>query len=195
MGSPIEVDPIFFPSPAAFRRWLKAEHEIAGELWVGYYKKATGRPTQTWSESVDQALCFGWVDGLRKSIDGERYKIRFTPRRPTSHWSAVNIRKMDGLTKAGLVHPAGERAFAALIPHNSELHAVDGKKFEFDAGQLETFRANRTAWEFFASQPTGYRNTATRWVNSAKREATRARRLATLISDSEVGLRIKQLRR
>lgn len=188
-------DPIFFPSPAAFRSWLEGEHEGAEELWVGYYKKATGKPSLTWSESVDQALCFGWIDGLRKSIDGERYMIRFTPRRRRSHWSAVNIRKMDELTKAGLVHPAGERAFAALVPHNSELRAVDRRTVDFGVGQLETFRTNRTAWDFFKSQPIGYRNTAARWVNSAKRDATRSRRLATLISDSEAGLRIKPLRR
>ena len=187
--------PIFFPSPGAFRSWLEGEHETAEELWVGYYKKATGKPSLTWSESVDQALCFGWVDGLRKSIDGERYKIRFTPRRRTSHWSAVNIRKMDELTKAGLVHPAGERAFAALIPHHSELSSFEQENVDFDADQLETFRTNRTAWDFFQSQPQGYRKTAIWWVTSAKRADTRARRLATLISDSEAGLRVKQLRR
>ncbi len=188
-------DPIFFSSPGAFRSWLEGEHETAEELWVGYYKKVTGKPSLTWSESVDQALCFGWIDGLRKSIDGECYKIRFTPRRRTSHWSAVNIRKMDELTKAGRVHPAGERAFAALIPHHSELSSFEQEKVDFDADQLETFRTNRTAWDFFQSQPQGYRKTAIWWVISAKREDTRARRLATLISDSEAGLRLKQLRR
>ena len=109
---PIEdSDATYFSSPDAFRDWLKEHHSSEEALWVGFYKKATGRPSLTWSESVDQALCFGWIDGIRKSVDGERYKIRFTPRRPTSHWSAVNIRKMDELRAAGLMRPAGERAY------------------------------------------------------------------------------------
>jgi len=189
------MDPIFFASPAAFREWLEGNHEAADELWVGYHKKATGRPSLTWSESVDQALCFGWIDGIRKSVDEERYMIRFTPRRPGSHWSAVNIRKMAELTKAGLVQAAGERAFAALNPNNAETYSYERRELRFDEAQLDALQANTKAWEFFHSQPPGYRNTATGWVMSAKREDTRERRLATLIADSEAGLRIKQLRR
>jgi len=189
------VDPVYFSDPDSFRAWLEENHGSAQELWVGCYKKATGKASMSWSESVDQALCFGWIDGLRRSVDGERYTIRFTPRRPGSHWSALNIRKVDALTEAGLMRPAGERAFAALLPHRAAASAFEQEEVAFEEAQAEAFQANADAWRFFQSQPPGYRKTATWWVISAKRASTRARRLETLIADSEAGCRIKQLRR
>ena len=189
------MKPIYFPSPAAFRDWLQDHHGSSDELWVGYYKKATGKPSLTWSESVDQALCFGWIDGLRKSVDGERYKIRFTPRRSGSHWSAVNVRKVDELTKAGLMKAAGEKAYAARLPEKTESYSFEQQQVAFDGEQLSAFQANTKAWDFFQSQPAGYRKTAMWWVISAKREDTRSRRLSTLIADSQNGVRLKQLRR
>ena len=189
------MKPIYFPSPAAFREWLEGHHSSSDELWVGFYKKATGKPSLTWSESVDQALCFGWIDGLRKSVDGGRYKIRFTPRRPGSYWSAINVKKVADLTASGLMRPAGDRAYAARTPEKTERYSFEQQQVAFTEEQLTALQANAKAWAFFESQPAGYRKMATWWVISAKREDTRNRRLATLISDSGNQLRLKQLRR
>lgn len=190
------MDVTFFPTPADFRHWLAENHETAPELWVGYYKKDTGRPSITWPESVDQALCFGWIDGIRKTIDDQSYKIRFTPRRQDSVWSAVNIKKVAELTKQGLMQPAGLRAFQQRRTDKSEIYTYEqAKNPQFDPTHEQQFRANQKAWDYFQSQPPGYRKSATWWVISAKKEETRLKRLNTLITDSENHRRIAPLNR
>jgi uncharacterized protein YdeI (YjbR/CyaY-like superfamily) len=190
-----EIRPRFFATPAAFRRWLAKNHASATELWVGFHKKGTGRRSMTWPQSVDQALCFGWIDGLRKSVDEDSYMIRFTPRTSGSIWSAINIGRAQALTEEGLMQPAGSRAFLARDDAKSRRYSFEQENVAFDDAQTKLFRANREAWTFFAAQPPSYRRTATWWVVSARQAATRERRLATLIADSEAGLRIKELRR
>ena len=189
------MKPKFFSTPGKLRAWLEKNHATADELWVGLYKKGTGKLSVTWPEIVDQVLCFGWIDGIRKSIDDESYMNRITPRRRNSNWSAINIRRVAELTEAGLMHPAGLEAFRSRDPERVYRYSFERDKVEFDAGQTKLFRANRKAWAFFSSQPESYRKPATWWVVSAKQQATRDRRLATLIADSAAGLRIKQLRR
>ena len=190
------VSPNFFATPAEFRAWLEAHHASVKELWVGFYKKDSGKPSITWPESVDEALCFGWIDGLRKSIDDASYKIRFTPRKPRSTWSAVNINRVAELTQTGLMYPAGLKAFAERTEDKSVIYSYEQRKLaELDPAAEQQFRANQAAWEFFQTQPAGYRNTAIWWVVSAKQEATRQSRLAKLIEDSEYGRTLPQLTR
>jgi uncharacterized protein YdeI (YjbR/CyaY-like superfamily) len=190
------LQPCFFATPAAFRAWLDAYHASAGELWVGYYKKGSGQPSITWPESVDEALCFGWIDGVRKTIDAERYTIRFTPRRPRSIWSTVNIGRVTELTRQGRMHPAGLAAFAARQAARSGVYTYEqAEAARLAAADEQTFRANEAAWTFFEAQAPGYRRTAIRWVVNAKQEATRQRRLAALIADSARGRRLGALSR
>ena len=189
------MDVVFFDTPGDFRRWLSEHHADRDELWVGYYKKATGKGGITWSESVDEALCFGWIDGIRKSLDEESYTNRFTPRRPGSHWSRVNLQKVEKLVEEGRMTPAGMAAYEARDPDKSGRYSFERDRAALTPEQEATFKADRSAWDFWCAQPPGYRKQATWWVVSAKREDTRARRLATLIEDSANGLRIKQLRR
>jgi uncharacterized protein YdeI (YjbR/CyaY-like superfamily) len=190
------VQPIFFASPAEFRRWLKQHHDSARELLVGFYKKASGRPTLTWPESVDEALCFGWIDGVRRSIDAERYTIRFTPRTKGSTWSDVNVRRANALIRDGRMQPAGLRAFQARNPEKTGIYSFEQRTAaRLSAAGEARFRANATAWAFFETQPPGYRRIAVWWVVSAKQEATRDRRLQQLIDDSAAGRRIAPLRR
>ena len=193
MKAPIEAT--FFPTPEDFRRWLARHHESENELWVGFYKKATGRPSITWPQSVDEALCYGWIDGLRRSIDEEAYRIRFTPRRPGSRWSPVNLDRVASLMAEGRMAPAGVAAYEARDPRKDAEASLDRQRTRLSAEHEEEFRKHPDAWAFWRAQPAGYRRLAAAWVVSAKREETRARRLATLISDSENGLRIKELRR
>jgi len=178
------MEPIFFASPAEWRAWLEKNHASKSEVLVGLYKKASGRPTMTWSEAVDQALCFGWIDGVRRGIDEESYCNRFTPRRPNSNWSAVNIKKVEQLTKQGLMHPAGIAAFERDWDKGSKTYSYERANATLGEAYEKRFRANKGAWAFWESQPPGYRRLATWWVISAKREETRQRRLATLIEDS-----------
>ena len=188
-------DPIFFDSPEAFYSWLEEHHAGETEVWVGYWKKATGKPSLTWSQAVDQALCFGWIDGVVKSIDAESHRQRFTPRKPDSNWSKVNIEKVSKLTAAGLMRPAGLAAFEKRRADRSGVYSFEREEeAALTAEQEERFRANAKAWEFFQAQPPGYRRTAIHLVASAKRPETREKRLTTLIEDSAAGLRIKQLR-
>lgn len=189
------MDPPFFPSPADFRAWLERHHTTEDELWVGFHKKGSGLPSITWPESVDEALCFGWIDGLRKSIDETSYRIRFTPRRPGSTWSTVNVRRARALMEEGRMRPAGLDAFENRREDLARRYSFEQGTVEFPEALEAEFRANPGAWGFFEAQPPSYRKTATWWVVSAKREDTRRRRLATLIADSEAGLRIAQLRR
>jgi len=187
----------FFATPEAFRAWLLAHHESARELWVGFYKKGSGRPSITWPESVDEALSFGWIDGVRKSLGEEAYVIRFTPRKRTSIWSNVNIGRAQELIRAGRMQPAGLRAFEARDAKRSGIYSFEQQRESaaFDAREEKQFRASTKAWKFFESQPPGYRRLATWWVISAKRPETRAKRLAALIRDSAAGERIGPLRR
>ena len=189
-----EEDPTFFREAADFRAWLEEHHASADHLWVGYYKKATGKPSVTWEDTVDEALCFGWIDGIRKSRDDESYVIRFTPRKPKSVWSQRNIDLVERLTAEGRMKPEGLAAFAHKDVHPDSGYRVADLTAEFSNEMIKRFKATPGAWEFYEKQPPGYRRQTARWVMSAKREATRQRRLSTLIDDSANGLRIKQLR-
>jgi uncharacterized protein YdeI (YjbR/CyaY-like superfamily) len=189
-----DPEPIFFESPQAFYDWLEAHHETATEVYVGYWKKHTGKPSLAWSEAVDQALCFGWIDTRLNRIDEDRHMQRFTPRKPGSNWSKINIEKVARLTEAGLMRPAGVAAFERRRADRSGVYSFerDGEAAlppEFE----ERFRANAAAWGFFQSQAPWYRRTAIHLVISAKRPETRERRLNQLIEDSAAGRRIKQL--
>jgi uncharacterized protein YdeI (YjbR/CyaY-like superfamily) len=185
----------FFATAAAFGRWLEKNHARRTEVWVGYYKKETGRPSLSWSEAVDEALCHGWIDGIRKSIDSRRYTNRFTPRKPGSNWSAVNVGHVEELLRAGRMHPAGIAAFEARAAKEPDAYMYENRhEATLTPEQEAEFRANERAWEGFQAQPAGYRQMAIFWVVSAKREETRTRRLATLIDDSANGRRIAPLR-
>jgi uncharacterized protein YdeI (YjbR/CyaY-like superfamily) len=189
------VKPTFFRGPTSFRRWLEKNHATAGELLVGFYRKDSGKPSITWPESVDEALCFGWIDGIRRSIDESSYSMRFSPRKPRSIWSAVNVKRANELIELGLMQPAGLEAFERRDAKKTAIYAYEQKNAAFDARQERMFKANRAAWKFFQAQPAGYRRLAAWYVLSAKREETRAKRLATLIADSEAGQRIGLTRR
>jgi uncharacterized protein YdeI (YjbR/CyaY-like superfamily) len=184
------MKPIFFATPVKWRAWLEKNHDSKSEVLVGFHRKSSGLPTMTWSEAVDQALCFGWIDGVRRSIDETSYYNRFTPRRPNSNWSAVNIKKVEQLTKQGLMHPAGVAAFERRTKERSKSYSYERANAKLNASYEKRFRARKGAWAFWESQPPGYRRTAIWWVVSAKREETRERRLTTLIEDSAKGRRI-----
>jgi len=187
--------PKFFPSPAKFRDWLSRQHEACAELWVGFYKKSSGRPSITYPEAVDQALCFGWIDGVRKSVTENAYMVRFTPRKADSRWSAINVKRAQALRKAGLMHSSGLRAFGgSRVPSRTYTYAERDAACLSESEERE-FRANARAWEFFQSRPPWYRRTATFWIISGKREETRKKRLETLMKDSENGKAIKPLAR
>jgi uncharacterized protein YdeI (YjbR/CyaY-like superfamily) len=180
------VKPTFFATRADFRRWLEKHHETAPELLVGFYKKGSRKPSITWPESVDEALCFGWIDGIRRTIDGESYSIRFTPRRSRSNWSAVNLKRVEELTKLGRMHPAGLRAYEARDPARCAIYSYE-QDIELSPADEARFRANKKAWAFFQEQAPYYRRAVGRWLMSAKKEETRLKRLATLIDDSAHG--------
>jgi uncharacterized protein YdeI (YjbR/CyaY-like superfamily) len=186
--------PTFFPKPVAFRAWLEAHHVKFNELLVGFHKKGSGRPSITWPESVEVALCFGWIDGVRKGIDETSYTIRFTPRKPTSTWSSININLVRKLTKQGLMHPAGLRAFAARDEKKSAIYSYEQRKSaQFTREQEKQFRANKAAWEYFRSQAPWYQRVCTYWVISAKREETKLKRLSELIGHSQNRRRMPRL--
>ena len=189
------MKPKFFPTPGDFRQWLTENHESEQELWVGYYKKATGKPSLTWPESVEQALCYGWIDGLRKSIDEEAYKIRFTPRRPNSIWSAINLKMVERLKKEGLMQPAGLAAYKRRSEKRSEVYSFEQGNVKLAPEYEQQLKANPDAWEFFQSLPPSVKKPSVWWVMSAKQESTRQRRLGILIECSATGQRIPQLRR
>jgi uncharacterized protein YdeI (YjbR/CyaY-like superfamily) len=190
------LKPSYFATPAAFRAWLAAHHASSTELLVGFYKRGSGKPSMTWPESVDEALCFGWIDGIRRSVDEDRYTIRFTPRKARSTWSAVNIKRVAELTKLGRMQPAGVQAFARREAARSQIYAYEQRSEAAldEAGERE-FRANERAWTFFQARPPWYRRIAIYWVMTAKKDETRRRRLATLIDDSAHARTLKQLTR
>jgi uncharacterized protein YdeI (YjbR/CyaY-like superfamily) len=192
----ISKKPVFFASPSAWRAWLEEHHDEIEELWVGFHKKKSGKPSITWPEAVDGALCFGWIDGIRKSLDEVSYTIRFTPRRLKSTWSAINIRRVGALTKLKLMHPAGTQAFQGRTDAKSEIYAYEQREGAKLGREYERqFRVQKAAWKFFQSQPPWYKRTAIWWVISAKREDTRLRRLAILMEDSKRERTIRALTR
>ena len=190
------MEPTFFATPADFRAWLEQNHETKTELLVGFHKRGSGRPSITWPESVDEALCFGWIDGVRRSLDEHSYTIRFTPRKPRSIWSARNVERVRVLTEAGLMHPAGLAAFERRSEERTAVYSFDRKEeAKLDAEQQRRLEADAKAWEFFQAQAPWYRRAAIHWVTSAKRADTRERRLAQLIEDSSRGRTIGPLTR
>lgn len=189
-GKTTLAKPTFFKAPDAFRTWLEKNHDRETELLVGFYKRDSGTPSITWPESVDEALCFGWIDGVRKSLGETSYTIRFTPRKAKSTWSAVNIKRAQDLLAAGRMQPAGLTAFEARDEARSRVYSFEQKNVKLSDEFETAFKANKKAWAYFQSQPPWYRRTASWWVISAKKEETRLRRLSTLIEDSAQGRRI-----
>jgi uncharacterized protein YdeI (YjbR/CyaY-like superfamily) len=184
--------PVFFATPADWRAWLHEHHGTEKELLVGFWKAGSGKPGITWKESVDEALCFGWIDGVRKRVDDERYTIRFTPRRARSIWSDVNIRRAGELIALGLMDAAGLAAFRGRDVSRSKQYSFENRPQDLPAEYERQFRARKKAWSFFESQPPSYRRVAIWYVVSAKREETRARRLAALIACSTREERLPQ---
>ena len=183
--------PKFFASAAAFRKWLERHHASKGELWLGLWKKDSGRKGLTYEEAVDEALCFGWIDGLAKSHDERSYKQRFTPRKPRSVWSAINLGKIERLKAAGRMAKPGLDAFENRDPRRTGLYSFENRDVKLSAAFAKRFRAQARAWAFFEKQPPGYRRLMAFWVMSAKRDETRERRLARLIERSAAGERVQ----
>lgn len=184
------MKPKFFKTPADYRKWFEAHHASAPELWVGFYKRDSGKPSITWPQSVAEALCFGWIDGIRKSIDEFSYKIRFTPRKPRSTWSAVNIKLAMELIDQGLMQPAGLTAFEARKEYRSGIYSYEQRSPELPDEYGRKLKKNLAAWKFFQAQSPSYRKAATWYVLSAKKEETRIKRLDALTEYSAKGQRI-----
>jgi uncharacterized protein YdeI (YjbR/CyaY-like superfamily) len=177
--------PIFFAKQSDFRKWLAKNHKTHTELLVGFYKVGSSKPSMTWPQSVDEALCFGWIDGVRKRIDDESYSIRFTPRKPTSIWSAVNIKKIEDLSQKSLMQPAGLAAFEKRSENKSKIYAYENEQTNLSPEFEKTFKANKNAWAFFTAQAPSYQKTMMHWIMRAKQEATQLSRLEKTISVSE----------
>ncbi|MGK7313137.1 MAG: YdeI/OmpD-associated family protein [Candidatus Longimicrobiales bacterium M2_2A_002] len=190
-----EGEAVFFETQADFGAWLAEHHDSVDVQWVGFWKKATGKPSITWPESVEQAICWGWIDGLRRSIDDEAYMIRFTPRRPDSHWSRKNVETYRRLEEEGRIEASGRAAWEARDPENTGRASYERERAELSDGLRAMLDAVPEAAAWFDDQPPGYRKTATWWVVSAKREETRTRRMKQLVEDSAAGRKIKPLRR
>jgi uncharacterized protein YdeI (YjbR/CyaY-like superfamily) len=190
------MEPTFFATPDDFRAWLAEHHEAESELLVGFHKKGSGRPSITWPESVDQALCFGWIDGVRRRIDDHSYSIRFTPRKQRSTWSAFNVKRVGELAELGLMGPAGVAAFERRSEDRTGIYSHERHQAAaFEPAQERRFRADTQAWRWFQDQTPSYRRTATHWVISAKKPETRERRLQKLIEDSAAGRTVPPLTR
>jgi uncharacterized protein YdeI (YjbR/CyaY-like superfamily) len=190
---PLSLKISFFKTPSDFRKWLAANHAKAKELWVGFYKKDSGKPSITWPESVDEALCFGWIDGIRKSLDNESYMIRFSPRKPGSVWSAVNIRNVERLIKEKRMAPVGLKAYEARKEYRSGIYSYEQRSPELVEPYLTELKRNKPAWEFFRAQPPSYRKMMNWRIVSAKKEETRVKRLAQLIEVSAQGKRMRTM--
>jgi uncharacterized protein YdeI (YjbR/CyaY-like superfamily) len=186
------MKPTFFKSPAEFRSWLEKNHAQAGELLLGFHRKESGKPSIAYPEALDEALCFGWIDGVRKRFDQSSYTVRFTPRKPKSIWSAVNIKRVGELMKLERMNRAGQQALDRRDEKKANLYSYERATCELTGAYEKKLRANQQAWKFYQAQPPGYRRTTCWWVMSAKQEETRLRRLAQLIEDSMRGRRIKQ---
>jgi uncharacterized protein YdeI (YjbR/CyaY-like superfamily) len=185
------MTPRFFKSQSEFRRWLERHHATEAELWVGFYRKGSGKGGITYQEGVDTALCFGWIDGVKKRVDADSYMHRFTPRKPDSYWSAVNTRRMQALIALGLAAQAGLAAFERRDREKTKRYSFEREAAAFDAALAGRFKGNREAWKFFTAQPPGYQKLATFYVMSAKQEDTRLRRLDQLIKLSSEGKRLR----
>ncbi len=181
------MTPKFFTKPSDFRKWLEKNHKKETELVVGFHKVGSGIPNMTWSQSVDEALCFGWIDGVRTSIDKDRYQIRFTPRKSTSIWSAINIKKIETLTRQGLMHPAGLESFKKRTEKKSKIYSYEKEELKFSTSFERQFKANKIAWKYFQALAPGYQKISRNWVMSAKQEVTRLKRLNQLVTESEAG--------
>jgi uncharacterized protein YdeI (YjbR/CyaY-like superfamily) len=179
--------PAFFAKQSDFRNWLKKNHRKETELIVGYYKVGSRIPGITWPQSVDEALCFGWIDGIRKSIDKDSYQIRFTRRKPTSIWSAINIKKIETLTKQGLMYPAGLESFEKRTEVKSKIYSHENEELKFTKNYEKQFKANKNAWDYFQSLAKSYKKNSIHYTMSAKQETTRLKRLLELIEESEAG--------
>jgi uncharacterized protein YdeI (YjbR/CyaY-like superfamily) len=189
------MKPVFFKNQAELRTWFEKHHTTEKELLVGYYKTAAGKESITWSQSVDEALCFGWIDGIRRSVDEECYTIRFTPRKPGSNWSAINISKVEAMTKSGLMFPAGLQAFAKRKENRSMIYSYETTAHaSLSADFEEVLRQNQPAWEFLQAQAPSYRKVVIRWIMSAKQQSTQLKRLDELISSSASGEWIKAMK-
>ncbi|MDB5283099.1 MAG: bacteriocin-protection protein [Bacteroidota bacterium] len=189
----MSLSPTFFANQSLFRKWLQKNHAKESELLVGFYKKDSGKPSITWPESVDQALCFGWIDGVRRSLGDESYCIRFTPRKAKSIWSAINIKKMEELIKQGLMKPAGLAAFEKRQEHKSRIYSYENEAAVLDPALEKKFKANKKAWEFFKNQAPSYQKTVIHSIMNAKQETTKLKRFENLVKDSEAGTKIKAL--
>jgi uncharacterized protein YdeI (YjbR/CyaY-like superfamily) len=190
------MEPTFFATPADFRAWLERHHDGVSELLVGFHKKGSGWPSITWPEAVDQALCFGWIDGVRRRIDDASYTIRFTPRKPRSTWSAVNVKRMKELIDQGLATPAGVAAFERRADDRTAIYSYEQRKdAALDPDQERRLRADERAFAFFEARPPSYRRAAIHWVTSAKKPETRERRLTQLIECSKAGRAVPPLAR
>ncbi|MBK8500795.1 MAG: YdeI/OmpD-associated family protein [Saprospiraceae bacterium] len=185
------MKPTFFTTLTEFRKWLEKNHRNETELLVGFYKVDTNKPSMTWSQSVDQALCFGWIDGVRKSIDKESYCIRFTPRKGTSIWSAVNIKKMAELTNTGLMTVEGQKAFSLRTENKSKIYAYEKEPVTLDVNYEKQFKKNKLAWDFFTKQAPSYKKVMIHWIMNSKQEETRLTRLDKTINISEQQKRMK----
>jgi uncharacterized protein YdeI (YjbR/CyaY-like superfamily) len=190
------MEPTFFATPDEFRAWLEEHHATETELLVGFHKKGSGRPSITWPESVDQALCFGWIDGVRRRIDDASYSIRFTPRKQRSTWSAINVKRVAELAEQGLMHPAGLAAFERRSDDRAAIYSYERRKAAtLEPAMEKRFKQDERAWAWFEAQPPSYRRTAAHWVISAKKPETRERRLERLIADSGAGRTVPPLTR
>ena len=193
MTTPQPRNPQFFAKSEELREWFDANAADADEAWIGFYKKSSGRPSITWAEAVDEALCVGWIDSVTKGLDDDSFAIRFTPRRKGSTWSLKNIRRVEELRAEGRLRPAGLAVFEQRLPDKSGTYSFEQESVELDEQALQTFRATPGAWEWFHTQPPSYRKAAIWWVISAKRPETRKRRLAALIDDSRARRRLAHL--
>jgi uncharacterized protein YdeI (YjbR/CyaY-like superfamily) len=193
MGSPTAMKPRFFKTRADLRAWFERNQERASELWVGFHKKGSGKPSITWPESVDEALCFGWIDGIRKRLDADSYTNRFTPRKPTSTWSAINVKRARELIDLGVMRPKGLAAFEAREENRTGIYSYEQRPPELPPEYERKLRSNARAWTFWRSVAPSYRKAATWWVISAKREETRDRRLTTLMESSARSERVPPL--
>jgi uncharacterized protein YdeI (YjbR/CyaY-like superfamily) len=183
------MKPTFFTSPEKFRQWLEENHDRVNELLVGFHKKDSGKKSITYTEALDEALCFGWIDGVRKSLDDTSYTIRFTPRKPKSIWSLINVNHVERLKKEGRMAEPGLKAYALRDPKRTGIYAFENRPKEFSPAYEKKFRANKAAWEFFETLPPSLRRTYIFWIMSAKKEETQLHRLELLIASSEKGVR------
>ncbi len=193
MGAPVPSNIKYFKTQQSFRAWLEKNHAKKDELWLGYYKKASGKKSITYKEALEEVLCFGWIDGISRGIDDEKYCQRYTPRRKGSIWSAVNIKKAEELIKNGKMHSSGLHVYKNRDPEKAGLYSGEQKEIKFTPQFEKKLKSNKKAWAYFSNMPPGYRRTATWWVISAKQEETKKRRLDTLIKDSAAGRKIALL--